>query len=459
MKILKIVISMMLFCGSVFAQPPYTYSMGRTDTNVTQLPKPLPTWGGSTGVGTKWCDPNFKNVCHIRLTDRNTSNGNTFETQPQSIAVDDQHIIVQATTGGKTVIGFNPTTFAVTPTGAKILTDVVFSTQNPNELLSLSGLQVSSLTTTDWVNFTPTLLYDFTSCLGIPVDTVKWHGDWHVPLGDGLYTVSYSDRGFQGSGEYLVAYQVTSKTCSLLNTMTGAVYVNGKMIGTIDDGSGKPNVARFTIHDSAPSRNPTYVHVMPSINDPTGGSGCKSAKGTCNNGSVYYWEVGTTHLIPCVGCSNGGHAAEGYAGAYHGNQTEYRYFSNPTKPMTFNGNLPTYSKLDFHSSYFDALATNPDTQAFLVVNSVVTKKPIAKNPIWGFDELFVVQPGKTPVVNRLGQTRNTGLSPYYVCQNATAEISSSGKFAVYTSDQGAKGMLGMDPNKNSACDVFIVPLN
>jgi hypothetical protein len=127
--------------------------------------------------------------------------------------------------------------------------------------------------------------------------------------------------------------------------------------------------------------------------------------------------------------------------------------------MTFNGNLPTYSKLDFHSSYFDALATNPDTQAFLVVNSVVTKKPIAKNPIWGFDELFVVQPGKTPVVNRLGQTRNTGLSPYYVCQNATAEISSSGKFAVYTSDQGAKGMLGMDPNKNSACDVFIVPLN
>jgi hypothetical protein len=449
---------LLIYASFTFAAPPYTYSGTRVDQGITQLPNPLPTWGGAAGAGAKWCDPNFKNFCHIRLTDRTTHKGESLEVTPNGISIDDKHIIVQATGGGKTIIAFDPVLHTVQATGANILTDVIFSSVNPSLLFSLSGTQVNTLTTTDWVNFTPTLMYDFTSCLGIPTKNITWHGDWQVPLGDGVYTVAYSDRGGQGSGEYVIAYQVASKTCSLFNTLTGIVYVNGKAIGTIDDGTKVANKARFTIHDSAITRNPNYLHVMPSINDPTGGSGCKSGQGTCNNGSVYYWEIGTTHLVPCIGCSTGGHAAEGYAGAYHGYNTDYRYYADPTKPKTLNGNLPSYSKLDFHSSYFDALATNADTQAFFVGNAVVTTKPITKYPIWGFNELFVIQPGAKPVINRFGQTRNTGMSPYYVCQNATGDISPSAKFIIYTSDQGGKNMLGTDDNKNSACDVFIVPL-
>lgn len=443
-----------------FAQPPYSYT-GRTDKAITQLPSQLPSWGGATGMGTRWCDPNFANKCAIRITDRSTGGQSSSWETAGPLSVDDTHIIVQSPGGSRTIQKFDPVTHVISNTKARIMFITAFSTVNPNLLYGVDGTVIKSLTPSqDWSNFATANVFDFRLCLGVNV-RVTWRGSFGIPLGDGAFGMAFSDRGGQSTGEYVAVYQTASKTCSVYNTLTGIVTVNGRNIGTVVV-PGASVMPRFTIHDCDYTPNPLWMHCMPSLGDGNGGgSGCKSGAGTCNNGSPYFWQVGTTNLVACLKCNTGGHAAFGFNGSFHGFESTYRTYANPEVPKTANGLLPRWHGLDFHSNYADALPppAPSDTQAFVTSTSAVTKTPIKTYPIWGFDEILIIAPkGSKTVIYRFGQTRNTGMSPYYLGQNAASDISRDGKFAVYTSDQGAGGILGTDNQRNSAVDVFLIPL-
>src|SRR5208282_784987 len=77
------VITFLLLISFCFARGPKTYSVARTDKATTQLPSPMPDWGGATGVGKKWCNPAFNKLCMIRLSDVTTS----YPTQSLSTSI------------------------------------------------------------------------------------------------------------------------------------------------------------------------------------------------------------------------------------------------------------------------------------------------------------------------------------------------------------------------------------
>ena len=58
MKKLLSILGILLLAVAAFGQPPLHYA-ARTDMNVAQLPKPLPTWGGANGLCTTYKNPAF----------------------------------------------------------------------------------------------------------------------------------------------------------------------------------------------------------------------------------------------------------------------------------------------------------------------------------------------------------------------------------------------------------------
>jgi len=377
-------------------------------------------------------------------------------------ANDDSFVRVASTEGTFKIVQFNPKTHAVSTTSTFIKNGpAVFDVAAGHFVLfQLSNTQINKLTTTNnWKTYTSVLVYDFANCLPAGIK-VTWVGSWSTSVDTKTFSAPFSDRGDQGSGEYYAAYR-KGVGCSYINTLTGAVIGwKGKQIGTVDDGV-NPLIDRFTIHDGDQSLNPDFASFGASDNDNskpplgTGGSGCKA--GNCTTDTPYFWQIGTTHLRVCsphTRCS--GHAAEGYLHWANGKQVTLHLFSNPAQPLLNLANLPG-GGYDMGGSWINTNATTPDEQPLEIVNSWVTQTLPPFDGPYENEIMMVASDGSK--VWRMGQTLNSGASPYYICQNSHASISPDGKFVLFASDMGGKGALGYEADgKTSRCDAFAMEL-
>jgi len=436
---------------------PLAYSVARTDTNITQ-PDVTSNWGGATGINHSWCNPDYNNICIYRASDRTTlPNGPSFataESESQAIwSVDSQYLILSA---GKTIIvamtmqNGHP---VFVPTSTILASGkLVFSGSTINVAYSRNGTVVSRMVTTDgWQTSSQTTVVDFLTCLPPGVTSTTWQGTWAVPRGDQMFVSAFSDRGAQGSAEYVSTYS-TVTGCSTLNTLTGTVTNNGVAIGTIDDGV-NPLADRFTLHGAKGTLNPLYATLEIAPTDPYDGtSGCKT--GNCQG--PYIWQIGTTHLRP-VGKLAGSHTADGYTYSAGSKVLRLHEYSNTSQPGTnlfTDGLFP--SGWDFYASWLNT--DGSDVQPPIMTIVPYQNQRVASHDKPYQDELLAVKGDGSGTVWRPGQHGASGISTYYVCHNVHAVVAPNGNWVAFTSDMGAGGSLGTDNNGNSACDIFVMEL-
>jgi hypothetical protein len=440
---------------------PTSYSIARTDTNTQLLTTPLPAWG-PTGTSKKYCNPNYKNICIIRLTD-----STTFNNKASGLSVEDgkenpfskdiRFIMVSAANGSSRIITFNPKTetVGVTPTVFKNgpaefsynAVNTAFQRQNKTQVYKLVSKD-------NWTTYTSTLVYDFINCLPSGYNPT-WVSSWNVSHSDTSFVSIYSNNGGQGSGGNVVAYK-KGVGCSTLNTLTGQVTdFTGKPLGTYDDGV-KPLADRFVVHDGGTATNPGVMNIGYSVNDNTQGahgSGCKA--GACADNTPYFWEIGTTHLRPCGPYQCGGHGDSGFNHYADGKKLRLHLLLNPAQPLLQLANLPCCG-YDFQGSWNNTDGSDNQPMAGITAFVTKTKAPPFTGPYQ--NEIFMVAPDGSKVW-RMGQTFGSGTSPYYICQNTHMAVSPDGHWSLFSSDMGGNGALGYEADGvTSRCDAFLMEL-
>lgn len=418
----------------------------RTDTNVTQLPNPMPTWGGANGAGRMWQNPAFPGSLYVRITDATTANKGTLQTsdsgEPRLVCADGKHVIVRNTGGHSFVMAFDPATKKVSKTGIDSGYDLQCSKSDPLTMFGASKTQIHKVVAKpDWSSrASDVVLFDFASpkCLGVGFKPT-WHGTFTISDDDLTFKTSFSNTGLQGTGRYTVFWSA-AKGCSVYDSAIGVA--DGK---TVDDGGNppKPLVARFLLHEGGGGRDGRYafanatLHTGPIL--PGGGrkSGCLSGPGTCLVDRPYIWEGWTTHVRPCA-INADGHSTKGAAGFYTGKQQAYHEYADCNKPLTpmvkFPAGMP-----DQHGAGNSQKA--PGDPIFMVSTGVPSVIPY---PVWGYDEVLQIPTDGSLKVIRRGQTLNSGKSKYFIVQNAVGIDSPDGHVVFFTSDMGGKGALGYE---------------
>ena len=441
-----------------WAQAPTSYTVARTDKNITQLPSPMPKWG-PTGLGQKYCNKDYNNICTIRLTD-----STTFANKASALSVEDgketpiskssNFIMVSNSNGSSKLVTFNPKTEAVGTTSIIFNTGPAEFSYNNNNIIwqRQNKTQIYKLTTkTNWKSVdSAVLFYDFKNCLPSGYNPT-WASSWNVSSSDTSFVSIYSNNGGQGSGGNVVAYK-KGVGCATLNTLTGQVTdFTGKSLGTYDDGN-NPLSDRFVVHDGGTGFNSGFMNIEYSVqnNGPTKGSGCLA--GNCANNDPYFWEVGTTHLRPCGPYNCGGHGDSGALHYADGKNLILHLFSNLSQPLLKLAKLPCCG-YDFQGSWNNT--DGSDDQPLFGVTQLVTTgvQPPVTGPYQ--NEVFAVAPDGSKAW-RFSPTYNSGTSPYYICQNSHMSVSMDGKWIFFSSDMGGNGALGYEADgKTSRCDAFV----
>lgn len=466
----KFLICISIVLGSIlcFAQSPATpgaptsYSVARTDTNITQLPPAMPKWG-PVGLGQKFCNPAYNKICIIRLSD-----STTFPNKASGLSVEDgketpisknsKFVIVSNSNGSSRIITFNPNNEKVGATPVFFKNGPAeFSYNNASIIFQRQNqTQVYKLTTSSaWQAVNSAVLqYDFVNCLPSGY-AVTWASSWNVSKSDTQFVSIFSNNGGQGSGANVTAYR-KGVGCSTLNTLTGFVTdFTGKPLGQYDDGV-KPLADRFVIHDGGTAQSSSFMNIGYSVNDNSKGakgSGCKA--GNCAGDTPYFWEIGTTHLRPCGPYKCGGHGDSGNTHYADGKNLMLHLFSNPSQPLLKLAKLPCCG-YDFQGSWNNS--DGSDEQPLAGVTSLVTSTP--GPPFTGpyQNEIFMVASDGSKIW-RMGQTFNSGMSPYYICQNSHMAVSMDGRWALFSSDMGGNGALGYEADgTTSRCDAFLMEL-
>lgn len=501
MKSLFITLAFAFFLSTTLnAQPPIEYTQADyKDTNVYQPGPPygIPgnVWG--TGMGTKWCFPQtlspYYPTCIWRLTDAtvfsggavaqvpdNNGDGNTVQTTDEQkdniISAPNgsvRYVVARSTGGESWIIAFDSTHNTATKVGSKLLGELMFDETNPGIIYArVNHTQIRKWTSTDgWNTYSDSPIYDFANCLPqgyLP----KWQGGWGTAIPTNLTTGTYHTWGSaysaianQGTGYWAVAYK-ESIGCASIDTLHSLAYGwNGQVLGPLDDGNGNA-LPSFTMHDGSLDRNPGFFGVTPA-------NSCTQ----CANG--YTWEIGTTHVRPCtVYCD--GHAAGGFwDGARHKGVNSFmilRPLADPSKlasPPLLTDYPPT--GYDEHASWLNIPANEgaglpPEYQGvdiypIIITTTKVTPTLITQYQYWGEDEIIGISADPADYYTnsqwRFGQTGNSGMSPYYTCQNAKGTVAELGDGIVFTSDMASDGSnapLGTDSNGNPRCDVFWMEL-
>lgn len=238
-------------------QAPLDYSVARRDDNVQTNPtKTVPgsVWGGSTGMGTKWCNPSYANICIWRLTDATVfPSGPAVQTPDNdaenvSVQTDDdqkdniisvyngttRYIIVRSTGGKNAIVAFdntqpNPVTLA----GSNPPGELMFDDSNAGVIYArVNHTQIQKYVSTDgWNTYTATPIYDFGSCLPSGY-TAKWQGSWGSATTTSLTIGTYHTWGSafssipnQGTGYEATVYKEgingTGAGCARIDTQAG----------------------------------------------------------------------------------------------------------------------------------------------------------------------------------------------------------------------------------------------
>jgi hypothetical protein len=432
-------------------------NVARTDTLVTQLPIPMPTWGGANGAGTKWIHPSFSGTVYTRLTDATmakTVQGSLFTAdsgEPQLSSSDDTHFIIR-NNGGRVSVIDTQTTFK---TGVEAAYDSIqFSSQQPLKMLALDKTRVRLIMAKpDWSGIaSDTVIFDYASagCLGTGFRST-WHAIFTVSKDDLTFKTAFSDTGGQGSGHYVVAWSAADG-CYVYDTVQGTVTGPNGLIGSVTDANGIPLADRFYLHEAGNGQQGAYAMVTATIHQPSGASGCVA--GNCSKDAPYVWTVKTNHVVLCDPHCDG-HSTKGVNGFYTGAFQRYHLYSDPSQPLTPNLFWPVYPTgfPDQHGS-----AHNEATTGLVFITSQkVTSTPITSYPVWGFDEVIGVTTDGSEKFFRFGQTLDTGESKYFICQNAITVVGQLGHKAFFTSDMGGGGVLGYEADGvTPRCDVFML---
>jgi hypothetical protein len=114
---------------------------------------------------------------------------------------------------------------------------------------------------------------------------------------------------------------------------------------------------------------------------------------------------------------------------------------------------------DIHGSWLnDPVSSGPNgTTPPFITSTIVSKTPITTFTMWGQNEVFAEAIDFSGTPYRFGQHGNSGMSKYYICQNAKGTVSPAGDGVVFTSDMGANGALGYEADGvTPRCDVFFI---
>ena len=281
-----------LLSTTLSAQPYMDYSVARTDSNYTPGPVvPGSVWGGSTGMGKKWCFSNdpvtgYNGICIWRLTDATVFPGGDAiqvpDTDAQSPATqtDDnqrdnissilnnsvRYIIAKSTNGGSAIIKFDIAAPSATTQSSNLSADLMFDESNAGIIYArVNHTRIQKWTSIDccWtsINTNPPDIYDLANCPGLQGYQPNWSGTWGTAIPTntvlGMYHTwgtALSDQG-QDNGQWALAYKEPVKLvpggCASINTVTGQAWgFSGQSLTALDDGNGTA-LPSFKIHDGA----------------------------------------------------------------------------------------------------------------------------------------------------------------------------------------------------------------
>jgi len=364
---------------------------------------------------------------------------------------------------------------------------LAFSWTKPNTIFEFYGRNAGqavaqiNVLTIDPVSDTITsrvLLFDFANdptgkCLPSGYMTT-WVGVFDSSQDDQAFTLTLSNTGGQQSGYDVVNYTQT-KGCRYLRTDTFQVINSdwGSPAGPIvtdqpfQDSTGTFHSCSvsapctlhdgFTLHDGAQRHNSAFAAFSGDVCNAGHVCSCPGTPGVCQK---YYWQVGTNVVRPCNNITDcEGHASSGYTGEFIGGHGLSHFYSQPnTGVLNANGVNPgnpdvktiiTTPPVDNHGTYDNG--DSGDKPPFFFSTEGVPSDP---NPVGYlsayYDEIIGTKTDGSGTTYRFAHTFDTGDSPTYEGQSASAEVSPDGNWLLVTSDM--MGKLGdTDPNVNGAC--------
>lgn len=434
------------------------YPNVRTDQNITQLPNPMPKWGGANGCGTNWVNQAFPSSVYTRITcASDTLNHDSLQTsdsgEPRLVSSDGKHVIVRSMGAHSYVKQVEPT---VAKTGIESGYNLQFGKTDPNIMYELRGTKIYKVVpNVVWsARASSTLLFDFATakCLGVGFRPT-WHGTFTIKDDDATFGTAFSNKGLQSTGNYTVSYNATDGFgCEVVDSLAGTV-ANAKWTLPADDGGNpaKPLVARFYLHEGGGGRDPKYVFLNATLRAFNGAkqiSGCISGAGTCLIDRPYVHQRGTPHVVGCTeNCD--GHSAKGGDKFYTGKQQVGHPYGDPNHPTGPMVKFP----IGFPDQHGAANSQNAPGDPIFMVSTDTT--PAIPYPIWGYDEVLIVPTDGSLIVGRPGQTLNSGHpSEGFIGSNAVGVDGPDKHTVFFTSDMGGLGVLGKKADGTDRVDVF-----
>ena len=476
----------------IAAQPscgPPTYPCARTDFQVTQLPNPVPDVGGLSGEGRTIQDPDFGTEI-VRVTDVDTDPSlktcaahHTFcntsyvtagggSASANSWNTDDTMFAVSSTRGATYVLGWDPVNLQVSRPFANFYpktgglafpySEVQWSRVNPKWIYVIENTRLVKYDLTDQTKAPVTsVLFDFASASCLPGGFIAtWHSAMTVGDADQTFSIGFSNAGGQETGTYVAVYQAGSG-CSLLNTGTGQVTGNWGQTGTIN------LPYRFTLHNINGSGDNSQVAL--------GHNKCTSSVACPPN--AYFWQSGTTNMQVCPkGSLCSGHWVTGFK----------HWINNDGDPVSGESHIRSYTNLtaitliiprsamagvtapfDQHLSWNNN--TGDDAAPYYATTVSFNKggSPVFPFPAAWYNEGLIV-PFDGSGVRREHHTFTSGRNQRFDAAWAIAQISQTGRFAIFTSDwmntlgceNGSAGpcVVGNSNGNGYRADVFVVEL-
>lgn len=415
----------------------------RTDMNIVQLPAVLPDF--SHGKNTVCKDPDFgTNI--LRFTDAtDIISGSSIQTADTGYAgiwnTNDTMLMVRGTGGVSFVYQFDPKKFQRLPSLIGRYTGkLCFSKKVPNTLYNLVGTTLTKITfqlkNGVWSEKSRSNVCDFIKVLPVGFK-VNWVGSFVVSQGDVSFAAAFSE-GVQNTSFLACTYQPgLRKGFRVLNTNTGIVSGDWGEKGAVRLNS--PDISfPFTMHEFSQNPNPIYASV---------GAKDEDSAGNC------IWNIPTLDIVD----SNvSGHRAKGYLNVYAGGpgggqiavvnlNTNIKTMLVPKDKLPANQVPP--QKLD-GDAHFGFGKISPTDNSIFWVSNQSDISPFTScwfNEIHGYD-------AQTGIVYRACHTFNSGKQPEFICKNAIAVPSQTGKFVAWCSDIMGTLMTPTGPRS----DVFVV---
>jgi len=471
--------------GTSVCGPP-NYSCFSTSTAAVALPNPIPSWGPNTcdsaspytmqncgnltGAGTVIAPSDFQQAI-ARCTDVNsvppvgaTKYWETVDNgEPNIFASDDSSLVLKTNGGTHYIFAFNPATMACTYTGISYANQaVIYDYSSPTIIYVFgagpAGTQIyqdtlpSNLGSCAPNCVQPSganhvLIYDFlnSSCLQNAYNGYTgvwtasyWSGMFAGSLDNTTFSIGFAsptDSGQAGSfiANWKKSYGV-SGGCDVLNTRLANVW---KHDGSCTVGSPCPTDLpdTWTIHEAFTTKGGDYAVT----------SFASQLNGTSEPSGFWFWQTGTQHVVHCgaspvpPGYYCAGHSGEGYLNEVVSGTSVLHSFADPSKTagqaslVGLNPILPC-DNTHYSWNYDNTTDTHPILVKGQDVGAAVNLLAGAPPPCAYYDEIWLMRTDGSGQIPRAAHTFSSGWSWVFEPQNAMAVQSSSGKFAVWTTD-------------------------